>query len=91
MAYSFSTASMTRMEEIFDRDVVNIRKKLDKYAESGRTFDLAMTLAFFEHDVNGELSFSTQFDTQNRDDSVKLPPINEHILLSCLIGTIPWL
>ena len=91
MAHSFSTASMARMDEIFDRNVVNIRSKLDKYAASGETFDLATVFAFFGHDVNGELSYSTQFDSQNKDDPANLPPINEHILLSCLIGAIPAL
>jgi cytochrome P450 len=91
MAHSFSTASMTRMDEIFDRNVVNIRTKLDKYARSGEIFDLDTIFAFFGHDVNGELSYSTQFDSQNKSDPANLPPVNEHILLSCLIGTIPSL
>ena len=91
MAHSFSTASMMKMDEIFDRNVVNIRTKLDKYAKSGETFDLATIFAFFGHDVNGELSYSTQFESQARGDPLNLPPINEHVLLSCLIGTIPSL
>jgi cytochrome P450 len=91
MAHSFSTASMTKMEEIFDRNVGNIRTKLDKYAKSGETFDLATIFAFFGHDVNGELAYSTQFDSQNKDDAANLPPINQHILLSCLIGFLPSL
>jgi hypothetical protein len=46
MAHSFSAASMARMDEIFDRNVTNIRTKLDKYAKSGEIFDLATIFAF---------------------------------------------
>jgi cytochrome P450 len=91
MAHSFSTASMTRMDEISDRNVVNIRMKLDKYAKSREVFDLSTIFAFFGHDVNGELSYSTRYDSQKKDDPANLLPINEHILLSCLIGVIPSL
>jgi hypothetical protein len=60
MAHSFSaTASMMKMDEILDRNVVNIRTKLDKYVKSGETSDLATMFAFFGNDVNGELSYST--------------------------------
>jgi hypothetical protein len=31
---------MTKMDDIFDRRVVNIGKKLDRYAMPGETFDL---------------------------------------------------
>lgn len=59
MVHSFSTASMMKMDEILDRNVVNIRTKLGKYVKSGETFGLATMFAFFGNDVNGELSYST--------------------------------
>jgi hypothetical protein len=41
--------------------------------------------------VNSELLLvdSTLFDLQNKGDPANLPPINEHVILSCLIGAIP--
>lgn len=72
MAHSFSTASMMKMDEMLDRNIVNIRTKLDKYVKSGETFDSATIFACFGNDVNEELSFGSQ----NRDDPSNLPPIN---------------
>jgi hypothetical protein len=40
------------------------------------------------YDVTGELAFSTQYGSQEADDPAKLPPINDHILLSCMYGAV---
>jgi len=39
MAHTFSTASVMKMVEIFDRNIVNIWTELDKYVKSGEAFD----------------------------------------------------
>ncbi|KAF2092698.1 cytochrome P450 [Rhizodiscina lignyota] len=91
MAHGFSTASMTAMETVFDRHALNLRTKLDKYAETGEIFDLKTVLAFYAYDVLGELAFSTQFNSQVQDDPELLPPINDHIFLASLYGSLPSL
>ncbi|CDM34511.1 hypothetical protein DTO013E5_5013 [Penicillium roqueforti] len=89
MAHSFSTSSLTDMESIFDRHVENLRRKLDKYAVSGDQFDLKDLIAFYGYDVIGELAFNLDFHSQEKDDPENLPPINDHILLGCLYGSLP--
>jgi hypothetical protein len=59
MAHSFSTASMMKMDEILDQNVISICTKLDRYVKSRETFDLATIFAFFGNDVNGKFSYST--------------------------------
>lgn len=89
MAHSFSTASLISMEEIFDRHVMQMRDKLDRYAESGEKVNLKKIIAFYAYDVLGELAFDTQFESQAKDDESNLPPINDHIFLGCLYGSLP--
>ena len=89
MAHSFSTSSLTDMESIFDRHVENLRQKLDEYAASGDRFDLKKLIAFYGYDVLGELAFNIDFQSQVKDDPENLPPINDHILLGCLYGSLP--
>lgn len=91
MAHGFSTASMMAMEPVFDRHVTNLRNKIDKHVESGGKFDLKMAISFYTYDVLGELAFSTQFNSQAQDDPNLLPPINDHIFLGCLYGSLPSL
>lgn len=89
MAHSFSTSSLTEMEAIFDRHIENLCQKLDKYVESGEAFDLKNFIAFYGYDVLGELAFNINFHSQEKDDPENLPPINDHILLGCLYGSLP--
>ncbi|RFU30913.1 hypothetical protein B7463_g5418, partial [Scytalidium lignicola] len=91
MAHGFSTASLTAMEPIFDQHVKNLRKKLDAYAKTGSEFDLKLLFAFYAYDILGQLAFSVDFDTQRKDDETLLPPINGHILLASLYGSLPSL
>lgn len=91
MAHGFSTASMTGMEVVFDRHTMNLREKLESYAETGEIFDLKVIFAFYAYDVLGELAFSTQFNSQQLDDPAQLPPINDHIFLASLYGSLPSL
>jgi cytochrome P450 len=91
MAHGFSTASLTAMEPIFDRHIVNLRNKLNTNAERHSEFDLKCVIAFYTYDVLGQLAFSADFDSQQRDDIALLPPINDHILLASLYGSLPSL
>lgn len=82
---------MTGMETVFDRHAINLRTKLEKYADTGKVFDLKTVIGFYAYDVLGELAFSTQFNSQEMDDPAELPPINDHIFLACLYGSLPSL
>lgn len=46
-------------------------------------------VSFYVFDVLGELAFSRSFDAQIEKDPEKLPPINDHIYLACLMGMMP--
>jgi cytochrome P450 len=76
------------MEDIFNRHIDNIRTKVDKYVQSGEAFDLKEIMSYYGYDVTGELSFSTQYGSQEADDPTRLPPINDHVLLSCMYGSV---
>ncbi|KAH8807787.1 cytochrome P450 [Xylogone sp. PMI_703] len=91
MAHGFSTASLVAMEPIFDRHIRNLRKKLNVCSESGSEFDLKRLFAFYTYDILGQLAFSADFNSQQRDDDKLLPPINDHILLGSLYGALPSL
>lgn len=77
------------MEAIFDRHILVLREELDEYATRGETFDLKDTLSFYAYDVLGQLAFSTNFDLQKHGIAKELPPIDDHIWLSTLFGSIP--
>jgi cytochrome P450 len=86
MAHSFSAASLKDMENIFDSHIAVLLKRLDRFGESGETFDLKEAISFFTYDMIGELAFGTNFESQKAADPANLPPIPDHVLLACMIG-----
>jgi len=91
MAHGFSAGSLAGMEGIYDRHIEKFRSMIDKAAATGEAIDLKERIAYYAYDVIGELAFSTQFDTQETNKPENLPPINDHIFLSCLYGSVPGL
>lgn len=89
MAHAFSLQSIKEMEQHIDVHMLQFRKNLDEYSQTGEIFDLKELIAFFVLDVLGDLAFRCQFDSQIEKDISKLPPINDHIFLACLMGMIP--
>ncbi|KAE9571222.1 hypothetical protein CGMCC3_g12687 [Colletotrichum fructicola] len=80
----------TRNEEVKSANhMLEFRKNLDEYSRTHETFDLKELIAFFVLDVLGDLAFRYQFDSQIEKNTLKLPPINDHIFLACLMGMIP--
>ncbi|KAF4889145.1 Bifunctional cytochrome P450/NADPH--P450 reductase [Colletotrichum fructicola] len=77
------------MELHIDSHMLEFRKNLDEYSRTHETFDLKELIAFFVLDVLGDLAFRYQFDSQIEKNTLKLPPINDHIFLACLMGMIP--
>jgi cytochrome P450 len=89
MAHTFSLQSIKEMEEHIDQHLQQFRRNLDAFADSGDAFDLKELIAFFVLDVLGDLAFRCRFDSQREKMASKLPPINDHIFLSCLLGMLP--
>ncbi|KAM5384641.1 hypothetical protein ACJZ2D_001386 [Fusarium nematophilum] len=89
MAHAFSQSSIKKMEEYIDQHLLQFRKNLDRFSDTGEVFDLKGLIAFFVLDVLGDLAFRRSFDSQVHQDASKLPPINDHIFLACLLGMVP--
>ncbi|KAH6952169.1 cytochrome P450 [Fusarium avenaceum] len=89
MAHAFSQSSINKMEQYIDQHLIQFRKNLDHFSDTGEVFDLKELIAFFVLDVLGDLAFHRSFDSQVHQDASKLPPINDHIFLACLLGMVP--
>jgi hypothetical protein len=66
MAHGFSTASLLKMEYIFNRHVSVMVRKVDAINESERVIDPTALFKLCAQDTNGELSFSMQYDLQEQ-------------------------
>jgi len=89
MAHAFTLQSMKDMEPFIDKHIKQYRANLDHAADSGTVADFKELNAYFVLDVLGELAFSQSFDSQSLQDKSNLPPINDHIYLACLLGSMP--
>lgn len=89
MAHAFSLSSIKEMEFYIDTHLSKLLDNLDHFCETGEAFDLKQFIAFYVLDILGELAFSRSFDAQKHKDPERLPPINNHIYLACLIGMMP--
>ena len=63
--------------------------KLKVYAKTGETFDLKQALSLYVLDILGEVAFSKPFGAQAKGDVEELHAINDHLLLSGVIGELP--
>ena|ERR1700754_3696772 len=91
MAHAFSLQSIKEMEPFIDRHIKLLRENLDHAADTGKVVDLKELIAYYVLDILGDLAFSRSFDSQRIQDPAKLPPINDHIYLACLLGQMPEL
>ncbi|KAF5966130.1 hypothetical protein FBULB1_11832 [Fusarium bulbicola] len=95
MAHAFSLKSIREMEHFVDRHILKLRENLDHFSDTKQVFDLKDMIAFYVFDVLGELAFSRSFDSQDERDIARLPPINGHIYLACMMGmtpeALPWI
>lgn len=89
MAHGFSLQSVKEMELFIDEHLLKLLSNLDHHSKTGEVFDLKALIAFFILDVLGELGFSQSFNAQTEQVEGKLPPINDHIFLACLMGMLP--
>jgi benzoate 4-monooxygenase len=89
MAHSFSVASLSQMESIYNTHIKNLLDAID--AKGSEPFNLKDLFGYYAYDVIGELVFHSEFGTQKAQDPTQLPPINEHIFLGCMFGMLPSL
>jgi len=89
MAHGFSFQSVKEMESYMDGHLLKLLDNLGQRAETGEVFDFKALVAFYVLDVLGELAFSQSFHAQTEQAPEKLPPINDHIYLACLMGMMP--
>ncbi|KAI4596307.1 hypothetical protein KJ359_005436 [Pestalotiopsis sp. 9143b] len=80
---------MKDMEMFVDIHLQKLLENLDHCCKTSEVFDLKQFIAFYVLDVLGELAFSRSFDSQIHMDPDRLPPINDHIYLACLMGMVP--
>lgn len=89
MAHGFSLQSVKDMESYIDGHVTKLLDNLAQRAKGEEVFDFKELIAFYVLDVLGELAFSRSFHAQTEQVPEKLPPINDHIYLACLMGMMP--
>lgn len=89
MAHGFSLQSVKDMEFYIDGHLRKLLDNLTHRAKTGEVFDFKELIAFYVFDVLGELAFSRSFDAQIEQVPEKLPPINDHVFLACLMGMMP--
>lgn len=87
--------SIKEMEYFVDSHILKLRRNLDHFCDSNQDVDLKNMIAFYVFDVLGELAFSRSFNSQDERNLARLPPINDHIYLACLMGmtpdALPWI
>ncbi|KAL3444783.1 cytochrome P450 [Aspergillus insuetus] len=89
LSHGFSQASITKLEPLIEGQMKIIIEKLQMYAKTGEIFDLKQTLSLYVLDILGEVAFSKPFGAQAKGDAEELHAINDHLLLSGVIGELP--
>jgi benzoate 4-monooxygenase len=75
---------------LIDINIKILIQKLQYFTKTGEIFDLKMTISHFVLDILGQVAFSQSFDSQSLDKYIThIPAINDHLLLSCVIGELP--
>lgn len=89
MAHSFSTATLLKFEDTFDKHLGRLFDNIEQ--SDGKVFDIKVFGSCYAYDVICELAFEKDFNTQAQPSLEKLPPIPDHILVGCLYGLVPSL
>ncbi|KAI1803997.1 putative cytochrome P450 [Daldinia bambusicola] len=90
LSHGFSQASIWNMESLIDGQMKILVDKLKRLAEKQEVFDLKRLIAFYVFDILGDVAFGRSFNAQISEVAPEIPAINDHILLSCLLGTFPF-
>ncbi|TVY16709.1 Pisatin demethylase [Lachnellula arida] len=86
VSHGFSQASIEKMEPIIDDQMSILINHVKGFAKTGEIFDMKNLISCFVLDVLGDVAFGRSFDAQIAGRADEIPAINDHILLSCLIG-----
>ncbi|KAL1860965.1 hypothetical protein Plec18167_003752 [Paecilomyces lecythidis] len=90
LSNGFSQASIEKLQPLINRQMGILIDKLNAFAKSGTVFDLKDTISLYVLDILGEVAFSRPFNAQVRGEAEQIPAINDHILLACVIGELPF-
>ncbi|EKV08442.1 hypothetical protein PDIG_59030 [Penicillium digitatum PHI26] len=90
LAHGFSQASVENFEPLINGHIKILLNKLNKFAQTEEVFDLKSTISYFVLDILGEVAFSRPFNAQVRGEADEIHAINDHILLSCVVGELPF-
>ncbi|KAI1483473.1 putative cytochrome P450 [Daldinia eschscholtzii] len=90
LSHGFSQASIWNMEPLIENQMKILIEKLNRLAREQEVFDLKDLIAFYVFDILGEVAFGRSFNTQISEVAPEIPAINDHILLSSLLGTFPF-
>lgn len=90
LSHGFSQSSIQNFEPIIDEQIQILINKLEVVSQSGEMIDLKSTISHFVLDVLGKVAFNEQFNAQQHNGEIEhLSAINDHLLLSCVIGELP--
>ncbi|KAJ5468639.1 Cytochrome P450E-classgroup I [Penicillium sp. IBT 31633x] len=89
LSHGFSQASVENFEPLINGHIEILLGKLNGFAKTGEIFDLKSTISYFVLDILGEVAFSRPFNAQLKGEADAIHAINDHLLLSCVIGELP--
>ncbi|PLB42242.1 cytochrome P450 [Aspergillus candidus] len=89
LSHGFSQASITKLEPLIEGQLKILINKLQMCAKTGEILDLKQALSLYVLDILGEVAFSKPFDAQAKGHAEELHAINDHLLLSGVIGELP--
>ncbi|KAF9888040.1 hypothetical protein FE257_009304 [Aspergillus nanangensis] len=90
LSHGFSQASIEKLQPLINTQLEILLQNLHRYAETGETFDLKEIISLYVLDILGEVAFSRSFGAQLTGKAEQIPAINDHLLLSCVIGELPF-
>ncbi|KAJ5961039.1 Cytochrome P450 E-class group I [Penicillium vulpinum] len=89
LAHGFSQVSVENFEPLINGHIEILLGKLNNFAKTEEVFDLKSTISYFVLDILGEVAFSRPFNAQLKSEADEIHAINDHLLLSCVIGELP--
>ncbi|CAG7921798.1 unnamed protein product [Penicillium olsonii] len=89
LSHGFSQVSITKLKPLIEGQMKILIDKLQKCAKTGEIVDLKQMLSLYVLDILGEVAFSKSFESQANGHAEELDAINDHLLLSGVIGELP--
>lgn len=81
--------SIQKLEPLIEKQMQILIKKFRVYAETGEAFDLKNAISLYVLDILGEVAFGKSFNVQAKGESEEIKAIEDHLLLSGVIGELP--